>query len=352
MAARKRSKRRGERISAGDFEAKQSFPSEPVTVRTMVRSGRVRFAVAFSVCCSALYAVIHLLPPSVTKYANELTACTLGLVMNASGIPVLVAHDTILGGGQAFTIIPECTPLFMVGLFLCFVVCYPAGTRQKAVGILIGIPALYLGNLVRLAATLVISRYDRNFFEAAHVYLGQVFTLLLVVLACVAWLQWRAQKGSRQSIPITPVVFIARFALISGCLFLVWVLTHHWYISLLDRLTLFGFFLFDYHVGFARDTVFYYETFSIVGFTAIVLSLRSIPWRKRSKGLAAGLGFLFLTHLFHRIDNVMITLANFTAAFAVDSTLLVTGQYLLPVLLVIFMAHEGREKSHGPEGVR
>ena len=66
------------------------------------------------------------------------------------------------------------------------------------------------------------------------------------------------------------------------------------------------------------------------------------------KGLAAGLGLLFVIHLFHRIDNALIAYFNFTAAGTVDLTLLVVGQYVFPVLLFIYMIR--RQNNEIPIG--
>ena len=272
--------------------------SRPLTLRDMIRSKRIAFAIAFALFCIALYAIIQVLPPSFTKPINENTAWSLGVVMNAFGIPVSTAHDTVSEGELAFRIIPDCTPIFTAVLFASFLVFYPATLRDKATGLVAGIPILYLGNLARLAATFMISRYDRRLFDIVHVYLGQVFTICLLIFVCIAWLRWVDREESEQSIPVKTAGFIVRFAVISSGLFLVWTQIHHSYIRLLDRLITFGFSLFGYRVALAQHTVVYYETFSIVCLTSLVLAVRSIPWLTRIKGLAAGLGLLFFIHLF------------------------------------------------------
>jgi exosortase H (IPTLxxWG-CTERM-specific) len=311
----------------------------------MVLSRRFRFVIAFALFSIALYAIIQVLPPSFTHPIDENTAWTLGMVLNAFGIPVSTADDTVSEGGLAFRIIPECTPIFTAGLFLSFLIFYPATLRKKATGLLMGITALYLGNLARLAVTFMISRYDRRLFDLVHVYLGQVFTIFLVIVVCTGWLRGLDRGASKQSIPLKAAAgFLVRFAVISGGLFLVWTQIHHAYIRLLDRLMTFGFSLFGYRVALAQHTVFYYETFSIVCFTSLVLAVRSIPRLTKIKGLAVGLGVLFLMHLFHRIDNASMAYFNFTSMLPLDLTLLVVGQYLLPVLFLIFMvANEKQE---------
>jgi hypothetical protein len=118
---------------------------------------------------------------------------------------------------------------------------------------------------------------------------------------------------------------------------------HHWYIRFLDWFMVLGFSLFDRRVGLAQETVVYYETFSIVIVVSLVIAARSIPWRKRAPLLGAGLGFLFLVHLFHRIDNVMMAMFNITALQPLDLTGLVIGQYLVPVLALIYLVRVQRQ---------
>jgi hypothetical protein len=118
---------------------------------------------------------------------------------------------------------------------------------------------------------------------------------------------------------------------------------HHLYIRLLDWLMALGFSVFGRSAGLARDTVVYYETFSIVIVVSLVLAARSIPWGRRIPMLSVGLGLLCLIHLFHRIDNVLMALYNITAMQPVDLTVLVIGQYLVPVLLLIYLVRVQRQ---------
>lgn len=311
--------------------------SNPVWLRNY------RFIVAFILSCIGVYAFINALPPSFTKPINEHVAATLGLVLNAFGIPVSTVNDTVSEGGLAFKIIPECTPLFTTGLFISFIIFRSATIRQKLIGLTIGIPALYLGNLARLVLTFMVSRHDRSLFEVSHVYLGQVFTMLLVLLVCILWLKWIDRDESKEGMPVKAAWFLSRFVLISGVLFLVWMKVHHGYIRFLDWFMVLGFALFDKRVGLAQETLVYYETFSIVIFTSVVLAVRSVSWKIKIQWLAAGLGLLFAIHLFHRIDNVLLAYFNFTAARTMDLTLLAVGQYLFPVLLMIYLIRHQRK---------
>lgn len=310
-------------------------------------TGMERFSLVFALSCIGLYALIHFLPPDVTAPLNAHTASTLVLVLNSLGVPFSASNDLVTGPGLAFRIIPECTPVFTAGLFLCFVGCYPAAFREKAKALLLGIPTLYLGNLARLAGIALISRYDRRLFEFVHVYLGQVFTLFLVIAACLAWMRRLNRNPSTRSRSFKSAVFLARFAVISGCLFLVWIKFHHGYIRLLDRFILLGFSLFNHQVPLARNTVYYYETFSTVVLTSLVLADGSMPLKRRLKGLAGGLGVLFVTHLIHRINNVLLAYFQISSVVSIDLTLLVVGQYLVPVLFLIYLLPAQRALTPG-----
>ena len=130
-----------------------------------------------------------LCPTDIPDPSMNIPPKPLGLALNLIGVPVSVAGDTVTGKAFALQIIPECTPLFMLGLFLCFIVFSPATVRQKASGLLMGIPALYLGNLVRLVAIFMAGQHDRRLFEPVHAFWGQVYAVLLVLLSFILWLK-------------------------------------------------------------------------------------------------------------------------------------------------------------------
>ncbi len=320
-------------------------PLDTSPFRRTLRFKNFSFVVVFILSCIGIYACIFALPARYTGPINEHTAQTLGLALNLIGVPVSVVGDTVTGKSFALQIIPECTPVFMMGMFLCFIVFSPATARQKVSGLLVGSLALYLGNLVRLVAIFMAAQYDRSLFEVVHAFWGQIYAVFLVLLSFMLWLKSLDKEDTKWSIPMKAVIFLGRFALIAGCLFLVWIKVHHGYIWLLDKFMLFGFSLFGHVFNPSRQTPVYFETFSIVTFTSLVFAVRSTPWKSRTKQLAAGLGFLFLTHLFHRIDNFLMVLFHYSAALPVDLTLFITGQYLLPVLLLIYSIHHDKQAT-------
>lgn len=308
-------------------------------LRMPVHSGCLRFVSAFSVSCIALYALIFLFSEPL-MLINEHTAQTLGNVLYVIGIPVSVAGDLVSGKDFAVRIIPECTALFMAGLFACFVLFYPATARQKAAGLAMGLPALYLGNLARLAAVFIAGICDERLFKVLHTLLGQVFSVTLVLLFCILWMQWLERTGSKEDIAVKVSAYLARTAIIAGCAFLLWIEVNKEYIRFVDQFLVLGFSLFGYRLIIPRETVIYYETFNIVTFTALILAARSIPWSRKVNGLAAGLSLFFILHLLHRFHNTLLSAFHYTALIKVDYVLCAVAQYLLPVLLWLAVTME------------
>lgn len=127
-------------------EKRASQPPRRSSLPEIVRSDRFRFAAAFGLSCLALHALVSVLPDSFARVVCEQTAGVLGRVLIFLGFPVVVGSNIVSGSGLTFQIVLECTALSSIALFLCFVSMSRTGARKKLIGLLAGIPALYLGN--------------------------------------------------------------------------------------------------------------------------------------------------------------------------------------------------------------
>jgi len=249
---------------------------------------------------------------------------------------VAVRGNIVSGTGVAFQVVLECTALFAAGLFACFVCFSQADVRKKVLALALGIPALYVGNIIRLGLVFLASRYDLRLFGITHVYFGQVFTVFLVLLACVLWLKWVNPVPAPSPLSRT-VSFLARFAVICSCVFLFWMEVHQWYVWFLDRLMILAFSLYGYRLLVPPETAIYYETFSIVTFASLTIATSPAEWSKKARALSFGLGLFFLLHLLHRINYVLTSAFHSSALFQLDLFLCDIGQYLLPILLWLVM---------------
>jgi exosortase/archaeosortase family protein len=109
------------------------------------------FGIKFALMCGILYALANYLPPALfSDPLNRHTAAMAGFLLSLLGLEVAVRDVLIWGQGFSIRIITECTAVFVAILYASFVLAYPATLRQKALGLLYGLPILMVANLLRL----------------------------------------------------------------------------------------------------------------------------------------------------------------------------------------------------------
>jgi exosortase/archaeosortase family protein len=81
-----------------------------------------------------------------------------------------------------------------------FVFAYPGTLRQKWVGLILGIPALYCFNLFRLVFLFQTGAAHPVLFQYVHVYLGQIRMILVALTIALIWIGYSI-KGGTTDIP-------------------------------------------------------------------------------------------------------------------------------------------------------
>ena len=100
---------------------------------------------------------------------------------------------------EKMVVITECTGLYTTIIYFSIIGAYPARIKEKALGLLIGIPAIHLLNLARMVFVALVLYHKRELFHLFHGYLWQVsfvvFMLLLVVLWMTKIVRPRKERG-------------------------------------------------------------------------------------------------------------------------------------------------------------
>jgi exosortase H (IPTLxxWG-CTERM-specific) len=308
-----------------------------------------RFNRRFLLLASFSFIIATLLPDSLLEPVCRFTAANAAALLELFGAKAVVTGTAITIGAFKADVIPECTPLFMVGLFCSFVLAVPAPARSKVLGLLCGIPLLTLLNLVRIALVVATGAHFPALFSYAHVYLGQIAMMFVVFTLCLAWFR---------SVTAVPAggnpAFLLRFAAFSSLLFLPWLHLNRWYVLAGDSLVRGLFALFGYQLAFDCHQDLYYQTFNVIGFAALMLASRSPAPARKMKWLCAGFLILFITHVLIRVCNVLLTAFHLAAADKLTLVLSVAGEYLVPVILWLAMVLPGKETSCSsePAGIR
>ena len=124
----------------------------------------------------------------VVPWTNALASIATSIVTVFDG-NVIASGKVIrsLSNGFAVSIEAGCNGVEATLVLCAAILAFPAPWRHKAVGMLIGIVAVQLLNVVRVISLFYIGQWDFAVFEWAHQYVWQALIMLDVL---VVWLIW------------------------------------------------------------------------------------------------------------------------------------------------------------------
>ena len=113
----------------------------------------------------------------------------LGLLGASAG----VTDSTIHYAEHNFLIVPECTGVEVMGLYLAAVLAFPASWKGRLRGLAIGLPALAALNGIRILSLVFAGARSEKALNIGHLYVWPVIVLGATV---AIWLSW-ARRASR-----------------------------------------------------------------------------------------------------------------------------------------------------------
>ena len=119
------------------------------------------------------------------KWTAEITAS----VSHFFGLEITVQDNLLLLKNTTFEIIQECTGLFAIMIYVSCVLAYPTKLVKKGEGILLGIPLIFLLNIIRMVFLVYIGNHHYNLFEYVHSYLWQGTFIIVVILLWFIWIE-------------------------------------------------------------------------------------------------------------------------------------------------------------------
>ncbi|MBI4560355.1 MAG: archaeosortase/exosortase family protein [Candidatus Hydrogenedentes bacterium] len=95
-----------------------------------------------------------------------------------------------------FALVPECGAAELMGIFFAAVVAFPTRWWKKGLGVLLGVPLLYVLNLLRLACLAMIGAWTRQgpTYEIAHQYIWQGIFIFFVALLWLVWVELMVRR--------------------------------------------------------------------------------------------------------------------------------------------------------------
>ena len=133
----------------------------------------IRFCVIFFVLLiviTFLYSYGSGVTAPVIMKLEVLTAIVTGFVLNVLGMTAEVSGKLIFLSNFSIEVIGECTGLFEMLIFLAALIAYPANYKKKLLGFVLGIPFIYIINIIRMAFISVVANWSPKTFDFLHVY--------------------------------------------------------------------------------------------------------------------------------------------------------------------------------------
>lgn len=164
----------------------------------------VRFFVLFVVLLAVLFA-LELTPWAqayfVVPWTNALAAISTSIVTMFD--PNVVTAGKVIRSvtnGFAVSIEAGCNGVEATLVLCAAIFAFPAPWRHKAIGLVIGVLAVQLLNVVRVISLFYLGQWDLEVFEWAHQYVWQALIMLDVLIVWLIWVR-RVPRGDDDRLP-------------------------------------------------------------------------------------------------------------------------------------------------------
>jgi archaeosortase B (VPXXXP-CTERM-specific) len=176
------------------MKKKETPKAKTETPRTKSKSYKaiVKFCLIFLGLLVLLTTTFPLLSdrfnPQLT-WLMVVTAEMTGSILRLFGLTVGVSGRVVSLPNFSIEVVGECTGLYEMLIFLAAMIAYPANWKKKLLGAVLGIPALYIVNIIRMVFITMVGNWSPKSFEFMHMYFWQVAMILIIVSVWVLWIE-------------------------------------------------------------------------------------------------------------------------------------------------------------------
>ena len=166
-----------------------------------VRAPMARFFILFVVFLLALLAA-EITPPVqsafVLPWTEALARVSAGLITLADP-NVAVFGKTLQSTTNGFAVSIEagCNGIEAAIVLVAAMLAFPAPWKNRAIGILAGLAAVQLLNVVRVVSLFYLGQWSLPAFEWAHLYLWQALIMLDVLVVWLVWIRTLPPAAAR-----------------------------------------------------------------------------------------------------------------------------------------------------------
>jgi archaeosortase B (VPXXXP-CTERM-specific) len=120
---------------------------------------------------------------------NTANAALASLLLDMAGASPVRSGATLSLAGGGMQIVSECSGVYVAILFAAAVLAFPTTWAARARGLALGLPLLFLVNVLRLFTLGLVLEHRASLLPLVHEYLWQVLFVLLVAALYVVWIE-------------------------------------------------------------------------------------------------------------------------------------------------------------------
>jgi archaeosortase B (VPXXXP-CTERM-specific) len=175
-------------------EDKKTTKSKAQSAKARLKTNKriIRFCLVFL----GLLVVLTVTFPFISERFNPqltwmmvATADITGFFLKMGGMEAEVSGRIVSLPNFSIEVVGECTGLYEMLIFLAAVIAYPAKSTSKLMGVGLGIPFLYVINIIRMVFITIVGNWSPNTFDFLHLYLWQVAMILIIVMVWILWIE-------------------------------------------------------------------------------------------------------------------------------------------------------------------
>ena len=137
------------------------------------------------------------------EWLPKLTASLSGSLGSLFVEGVTWSGDVVRYKGFTVTIIDECTGVFEMLIYLVAVLAVKTDWRRKALGAVIGLPLIYIFNVIRIWVLLAAGARSFELFDFLHLYLWQATLILMIGSVWISWLYLVVFREEKRALAVS-----------------------------------------------------------------------------------------------------------------------------------------------------
>lgn len=125
------------------------------------------------------------------------------VILNVFGSWTSVSGTHLSSSDYGINVVYGCNGAFATAILLSGIIAYPSRLKEKLMGILIGIPAIFAINQGRVISLFLLGRKYPTVFEEVHVYVWQPIIIIFAIFVWDFWARNFVRKDRIQKSPVS-----------------------------------------------------------------------------------------------------------------------------------------------------